>query len=84
MIKVLIITIILVAISGILLATSILFKKLLFNKKGVFPNTSVGHNPNMQKLGITCAKGDAWKEFRDSKRSLNCSSEDSVGGCACG
>ena len=84
MIKILLITILLVAVSGVLLATSIIFKKLLFNKTGVFPNTSVGHNPNMQKLGISCAKGDAWKEYKDSKRNLDCSTEESTGGCACG
>jgi len=85
MIKVLLIAILLVAVSGVLLATSIIFKKLLFNKRGVFPNTSVGHNPSMQKLGITCAKGDAWKEYKDAKRNLNCSTdEESTGGCACG
>ena len=53
MIKVLIITIILVAIAGILLATSLLLNKLLFNKQGRFPNTAIGHNPQMQKIGIT-------------------------------
>lgn len=53
MIKILIITIILVAIAAVLLATSILFNKLIFNKEGRFPNTAIGHNPNMQKIGIT-------------------------------
>ncbi|MBN2669286.1 MAG: hypothetical protein JXR60_08655 [Bacteroidales bacterium] len=84
MIKVFIISILLVAISGILLATSIIFKKLILNKRGFFPNTSVGHNPNMQKLGITCAKGDAWKEFKQSKEVLGCSTDESTGGCSCG
>lgn len=84
MIKVLIITIVLVAIAGILLATSLLFNKLLFNKEGRFPNTSVGHNPSMQNLGITCAKGDASKEFRKSRERLGCSTDNTGGGCACG
>jgi len=84
MIKVLIITIVLVAIAGILLATSILFNKILFNKEGRFPNTSVGHNPSMQKLGLTCAKGDASREFRKSKERLGCSTDNMSGGCACG
>jgi hypothetical protein len=81
MFKVLIITIVLIAIAGILMATSILFNKLLFNIKGRFPNTSIGHNPNLQKLGITCAKGDARKEFNKSKQQLGCSTE---GGASCG
>jgi len=51
--QVLIITIVLVAIAGVLMATSLLFNKLLFNKEGRFPNTSIGHNPNMQKIGVT-------------------------------
>jgi len=82
--QVLIISIILVAIAGVLMATSILFNKLLFNKQGRFPNTSIGHNPNMQKIGITCAKGDASKEFRKSKEVLGGCSTEGGGGCACG
>ena len=27
--------------------------------KGKFPDTHVGHNPNMKKLGITCAKNES-------------------------
>jgi hypothetical protein len=26
--------------------------------KGKFPETHVGHNPDMKKIGITCAKND--------------------------
>ncbi len=84
MIKVLIITIILVAIAGILLATSLLLNKLLFNKQGRFPNTSIGHNPNMQKIGITCAKGDAAKEFRKSNEILGSCSTGTGSSCGCG
>ncbi len=82
--QVLIISIVLVAIAGVLMATSLLFNKLLFNKEGRFPNTSVGHNPNMQKLGISCAKGDAAKEFRKSKEVLGSCSTSGGSGCACG
>ncbi len=82
--KVLLISIILVAIAGVLLATNIILKKLLFNKTGHFPNTSVGHNPEMKKLGITCAKGDAWREFREAKKRQGCSSDELSGGCCCG
>jgi len=79
-----ILSIFLVAVAGILLATSILFKKILFGQTGKFPNTSVGHNPNMQKLGISCAKGDAAKEFRQSREVLGCSTDKTGSGCACG
>ncbi len=27
--------------------------------KGKFPDTHVGHNPNMKKMGITCAKNES-------------------------
>ena len=84
MFKVLLITILLIAVAGVLMATSILFNKLLFNKKGRFPNTSIGHNPSMQKIGITCAKGDAAKEFRKSKDVLGGCSTEGGSGCACG
>lgn len=83
MLKVLIIAIVLIAIAGVLMATSILFNKLLFNKEGRFPNTSIGHNPNLQKLGITCTKGDARKEFNQSREQLGCDTESSST-CGCG
>jgi hypothetical protein len=47
-----IITAIIIALAIIGLAVGILVK-------GKFPDTHVGHNPNMKKLGITCAKNDS-------------------------
>jgi hypothetical protein len=49
--EVFILSVVLIAIAMVFLGISILIKK-----NGKFPNTSVGHNPNMRKLGITCAK----------------------------
>ena len=66
------------------MATSLLFNKLLFNKEGRFPNTSIGHNPNMQKIGVTWAKGDARKEFNKGRQELGCSTTNTSGGCGCG
>ncbi len=40
----------LVALSGIIMAFN-----LIFRKKD-FPDTHVGHNPNMKKKGIVCVK----------------------------
>ncbi len=82
--KVLLISIVLVAIALVLLATGILLKKVFLNKQGHFPITSVGHNPEMRKLGITCAKGDAWREFREAKKRQGCSSDELPGSCCCG
>jgi hypothetical protein len=49
--EIFILSIVIIAIAMIFLGISMIIKK-----NGKFPNTSVGHNPNMRKLGITCAK----------------------------
>ncbi len=51
MFKIFLIVVILIAIAFVGLGIGILIK-------GKFPDTHVGHNPNMKKLGITCAKND--------------------------
>lgn len=49
--KLFLIVLALVGIGFVFLATRILFKR-----KGEFPDTHVGHNPNMKCKGITCVK----------------------------
>ncbi|HON19329.1 MAG TPA: hypothetical protein PK990_09225 [Salinivirgaceae bacterium] len=39
----------------ILVALLALSVRILLKKNGQFPNTHIGHNPNMQKRGIVCA-----------------------------
>ena len=51
MIKIFLISVVFIAISFVFLGIQILLKK-----KGEFPETHVGENKNMNKLGITCAK----------------------------
>ena len=51
MLQVIIIASVLLAIALVGLAIGVIFK-------GKFPETHVGHNPEMKKLGITCAKND--------------------------
>ncbi len=46
----------LVSVVLVLLAVSILGFKLLFIKGGKFPETEIGHNKEMRKRGIYCAK----------------------------
>ncbi len=46
------IVVVLVAIAVVGLAIGILIK-------GKFPDTHVGHNADMKKMGITCAKNDS-------------------------
>ena len=80
MIKVFILAVILVAISGLLIGFKIFFSKLLFNKEGKFPITSVGHNPEMKKIGITCVKHEEIKCFSNSKKGI----QNNGKGCSCG
>ena len=51
MLYIFIITVVLIAIAFVGLAIGVLIK-------GKFPDTHVGHNPNMKKMGITCAKNE--------------------------
>ena len=50
MVKVILLTIIIVAVSVLLLGI-----KIFFVKGGRFPQTHIGYNPDMKKRGITCA-----------------------------
>ena len=61
--KILIITVILLSIAMLGMALNILVRK-----KGRFPAYQVGHNRDMHKLGISCAKHD---EIRCHKLNLN-------------
>lgn len=52
MFKIFLIVLVLIAIAFAGLGIGVLIK-------GKFPDTHVGHNADMKKLGITCAKNDA-------------------------
>lgn len=58
---VLLLSVIIIFISFILLGFNIFFRKKNF------PETSVGHNRHMKKLGITCVKHDEIKLYRKLK-----------------
>jgi hypothetical protein len=68
LLKLLIISAILVGLSLAGLAISILIKP-----KGQFPETHVGHNREMRKRGITCARST----------DTGCSPVDTAGCCGC-
>ena len=80
MFKVLFLTIILMTFVVLLIGLKIFFNKLLFNKQGKFPVTSVGHNPDMKKLGISCVKHDEIKCFSKAKKGISTEGT----GCSCG
>jgi hypothetical protein len=57
---VLFLSIILVALCVILLSFNIIFRK-----NGKFPETEIGHNKDMRKMGLKCAKTEErilWKK----------------------
>lgn len=64
MFQVFLVVAVLIAIAFVGLAIGILIK-------GRFPDTHVGHNPNMKKMGITCAKNEA-SLCQGRKQSVNC------------
>ena len=62
LIKILLISVILLA-----LALSGMAFNIIFRKNGKFPKYQVGHNKEMRKLGITCVKHDELKCFKKLK-----------------
>lgn len=69
-VKLLLISVLLLAVSGIFFGIRILVKK-----NGKFPETHVGRNREMRKLGITCAQDT----------NIGCTPSDDYGSCStCG
>jgi hypothetical protein len=60
--KVLILSAVLTGIAFVALAF-----RILFVRQGRFPQTSIGKNREMAKLGITCAKHDEYKCWKDGR-----------------
>ncbi|HPF93848.1 MAG TPA: hypothetical protein PLV65_07915 [Tenuifilaceae bacterium] len=50
-----------VVLGLLVLALLLMGVKILFHKSHKFPETSAGHNRDMRKLGITCARQDEIK-----------------------
>lgn len=42
--------------------------RMLLQKGGKFPNTSVGANPELRKMGIQCAKCEEYKKYHKNKK----------------
>ena len=61
------ITMLLISISLLALAFVGLGISIFFKKNGKFPETGVGHNPEMRKLGLSCARSDEIKQYQLQK-----------------
>lgn len=60
---------------------------IFFRKNGKFPQTEVGSNKDMKRLGITCTKHDEMKEYRKEKqarKSLQTSTQPPLRDCGLG
>jgi hypothetical protein len=62
MVQVFLIALVFVGLAVIGLGVNIFFRK----KK--FPDTEVGHNKDMRALGLSCARCDEMKRFRQRKK----------------
>ena len=67
MIQTLLIVTVLVGLAFLGLGFNIFFRKKLF------PETELGKNKNMKALGLSCAKCDEMRRFREMKRFKNVS-----------
>jgi len=83
----LIISLVLVSLAVVGLAFNIIFRK-----NGKFPVTSIGHNPEMRKRKIACAKTEELRLFDLNKkilatkegRQISESNWSGCAGCSCG
>ncbi len=57
-------TILFLSITIVALAIIGLGVSIFFKKDGKFPETGVGHNPEMKKLGLSCARSEEIKDFQ--------------------
>ncbi len=78
----LLISVVLVALAIIGLGVSIFFKK-----NGKFPETRVGNNPEMRKLGLSCAKSEELKKHNlqqniNATKGIKPNISDGYSGCA--
>jgi hypothetical protein len=63
-------TILIASVIVVIFSTLLLGFNIFFLKKK-FPETHVGHNSNMKKLGISCVKCEEQKKFRQEKVKFN-------------
>ncbi len=78
----------LLAISLVLVSLAVLGLGLniLLRKNGKFPVTSVGHNPEMKKRGLSCAKQEEirmWKKQIATPGAVSGSTPGGCTGCNC-
>ncbi len=63
-------TVVLLSIALVAMAIIGLGVSIIFKKNGKFPDTAVGHNPEMRKLGLSCARTEEIKSFQ-LQRNIN-------------
>lgn len=51
---------------------------IIFKKDGKFPDKEVGHNEQMRKLGITCAKNQEKKMWSKKRKTRETASQGDV------
>jgi hypothetical protein len=67
---------VLVSIGTLGLCMAGLALNILIRKNGKFPETEIGKNKNMRKLGITCVKQEEMNCLKKSKQGDNAASDD--------
>ena len=73
-------TMIIVSVAILALAVLGLGFSIFFRKNGKFPETGVGHNPEMRKLGLSCAKADELRRFQLQRDIGNAKRKQPAGG----
>jgi len=75
---------ILITIAFVALCVFLLSFNIIFRKEGKFPDTEIGHNKEMRKKGLMCAKSEEkilWSKNR--KGAVQTESTEACSSCSC-
>lgn len=80
-------SLIFISIAVLAIAIFLMSFNIIFRKDGQFPVTEVGHNKEMRKRGLRCAKGEEkalWSKAKATGISYSPQSGCSSHSCCCG
>ena len=83
----LIMSLIIISIAVLAIAIFLMSFNIIFRKDGKFPETEVGHNKEMRKRGLKCAKGEEkalWRKQKSPSVSYSPVQGCSSHSCCCG
>ena len=66
-------SLIIISVAIIAIAVFLMSFNIIFRKNGKFPETEIGHNKEMRKMGLMCAKSEEKILWNKGKKREECS-----------